>query len=136
MYEGTEDKKRYLRRYLDAENMIRCLEEDLERERAAFLLRSQAYDDMPHSSGTNNADLSNMAAKMDEILMEIRRELDRKYAIRREIIHRLSSMQNEREECVLWYRYLMGLKWEEIAERMGYDLRFVYRIHGSALQHF
>ena len=136
MYEGSEDKKRYLRRYLEAEQLVRCLEEDLERERAAFLLRSQAYDDMPHSSGTNGADLANMAAKLDEILMEIRRELDRKHAIRKEILRRMRKMQNEREECVLYYRYIIGLKWEEIAERMGYEERWIYKIHGSALQQF
>lgn len=136
MCESIEDKKRYLRRYMDSERMIHCLEEDLEAERQAYMLRAQTYDGMPHGSGGNGADLANMAAKLDGILMSIRRELDRKYAIRSEILRRMRRMQNEREECVLYYRYIIGLKWEEIAGRMDYEVSNIYKIHGSALQHF
>ena len=136
MCESTENKKRYLRRYLEAEYYIRCLEEDLNMEISAYTLRSQRFDDMPHASGSNSADLANMAVKFDEMMAEIRREVARKYAIKQEIITRINRMDNEREKSVLYYRYIHGLEWDEIGKRMYYSVKHVQRIHGSALLHF
>lgn len=136
MCDSIEAKKKYLRRYLDAAIKIRCLEEDLRVELSTYALRAQSYDDMPHASGSNGADLANMAVKFDEMMAEIRREVARQYAIKEEIIKRLNHMHNEREETVLYYRYIMGKKWEDVAKIMHYDISTVFLIHGSALQHF
>lgn len=35
---------------------------------------------------------------------------------------------------VLEYRYLMGLSWEEVADKMGYTERHVHRLHKKALK--
>ena len=34
---------------------------------------------------------------------------------------------------VLYRRYIINQKWEEIAVQMHLDLRWIYRIHGSSL---
>ena len=34
---------------------------------------------------------------------------------------------------LLEYRYINGKKWEEIALMMGYDYRYILKIHGKAL---
>ena len=40
------------------------------------------------------------------------------------------------EQRVLRLRYLWGLNWKEIGEKMGYNERQPQRIHGSALNNF
>ena len=37
-------------------------------------------------------------------------------------------------QTVLEKRYLCFQSWEQIAVEMGYDLRWLYRIHGKALE--
>ena len=69
-------------------------------------------------------------------------ELERRYVERlRETIRLLTAIEDgidalpdERHRLVLRMRYIDGLGWEEIAERIGYTLRWVTNIHGLALE--
>lgn len=45
-------------------------------------------------------------------------------------------MEDEREKDLLTYRYLEGLKWEEVAVRMKYSWRKIHYLHSDALEHF
>ena len=45
-------------------------------------------------------------------------------------------MQDETEKTVLRLRYIHWLRWEQIADRMGYGWTHVHRIHGRALTNF
>ena len=46
----------------------------------------------------------------------------------------ISSVPNPAQREVLTRRYIIGQRWEDIAECMSYNLRHVYKIHGAALQ--
>lgn len=37
-------------------------------------------------------------------------------------------------KVIMTMRYLEGMKWEEIAYRIGYSIQAVYKIHGQALK--
>lgn len=39
-----------------------------------------------------------------------------------------------REALLMELRYLEGLSWDKVADRLGYEQRKVYRIHGVALE--
>ena len=39
-----------------------------------------------------------------------------------------------REALLMELRYLEGLSWGKVADRLGYEQRQVYRIHGAALE--
>ena len=45
-------------------------------------------------------------------------------------------MKSENEKDVLFYRYIKGLEWYEIAEILKYSERWIHKIHGKALVHF
>lgn len=51
----------------------------------------------------------------------------------RTLIHRLTD---ERYKTVLTEYYLNHKTWEQVADCMNYDLRYVYKVHGRALQAF
>ena len=51
------------------------------------------------------------------------------------ISHRISELDNEDERDVLFYRYIKGLRFWEIAQKMDYSEEWIYKLHGRALQH-
>ncbi|MEG2261787.1 MAG: DUF1492 domain-containing protein [Raoultibacter sp.] len=63
---------------------------------------------------------------------EIDRFVDLKTAIRNAIV----CVENRNEELLLRLRYIEFLSWDEIAEKMGFDERYVHKIHADALNNF
>ena len=45
------------------------------------------------------------------------------------------QIKNEDENDVLFYRYIKGLRWWEISEKMDCSERWVHKLHGRALGH-
>ena len=46
----------------------------------------------------------------------------------------IAKVSDPSHRVLLELRYLGGNTWEEIALKMGYDVRWIYRLHGRALQ--
>ena len=53
-----------------------------------------------------------------------------------DIARRIKKLRSRNEDDVLFYRYIKGMEWYEIAEIMSYSERQIHRIHGKALDHF
>lgn len=53
-----------------------------------------------------------------------------------DLINKIESMKDESEKDLLTYRYINGLKWQEIANKMGYSLQHIHRIHKKAVCNF
>lgn len=132
--EENEKKKEYLRRYHAAELAEREIREEIDDLRMNKMFPALIQDGMPHESSC--MDLSEYAAQLDELLTELKDQMEQRIRIRREITQRIEAMQDETEKTVLRLRYIHWLRWEQIAERMGYSLRNITKIHGKALAHF
>lgn len=132
--EENEKKKEYLRRYHAAELAEREIREEIDDLRMNKMFPALIQDGMPY--GSSSGDLSAYAAQLDELLVELKDQMEKRIRIRREITRKIESMQDETEKTVLRLRYIHWLKWEQIAERMGYSLRNITKIHGKALAHF
>lgn len=72
--------------------------------------------------------------KVLEIDAEINREIDELQTVRQEIRAALNQLEDENLEMLMEYRYIDGLTWERIAEKMDYSRQWVFRLHGKALQ--
>lgn len=132
--EENEKKKEYLRRYHAAELAEREIREEIDDLRMNKMFPALIQDGMPH--GSSCGDLSAYAAQLDELLVELKDQMEKRIRIRREITRKIESMRDETEKTVLRRRYIQWLRWEQIAERMGYSLRNITKIHGKALAHF
>ena len=64
----------------------------------------------------------------------IRKRFDRIQSFRK-VQAAIEEIEDETEKDLLTYRYLKGMKWEEIAVEMGYSWRAVHKIHSRALEH-
>ena len=128
--------KEYLQRYKDTQREI----EDLDYRMAQLRLKYAApsainYSDMPKAHNTEH-DLSDYMAKMDEMTNYMISKYTRLRGIEVDIYLRLDRIEKQEERELLRFRYIDNMTWEQIASRMGFDVRHIYRIHGCALQHF
>ena len=129
----NEIKKEYLREYREHVQRIKRIEAELEELRAMKTAISVNNDGMPHGSG--QSDLSGYAAELDRLERGLLQERGQRFTGYKEISGRIKSLSSENERDVLFYRYIKGLAWWEIAKQMGYSERHVTRIHGEALEH-
>lgn len=132
--EENEKKKEYLRRYHAAELAEQEIREEIDDLRMNKMFPALIQDGMPH--GSSCGDLSAYAVQLDELLIELKDQMEKRIKIRREITEKIEAMQDETEKTVLRLRYIHWMQWEQIADRMGYSIRNITKIHGKALAHF
>ena len=130
----NEIKKEYLWRYRQHVRKLSRIEAELEELRTMKTAISINNDGMPRGSG--QSDMSNYAAELDQLEHELIRERDKRVTGYKDISNRIKELNSENERDVLFYRYIKGLAWWDIAEKMGYSERHITRIHGEALAHF
>lgn len=129
----NEKKKLFLKSYMQAKHDVSRLEMQLAELRLNKLTPSMVPDDgMPHASGIS--DLSDYAARVDELERELLQKRYRRIRAFQKVQAAIEVMENDREKELLTYRYLQGMKWEEIAVKMGYSWQHVHKIHASALK--
>lgn len=130
----NDRKKEYLRGYQMHVRRIHRIEMELKEVRIMRASMSANNDGMPHGSG--QSDLSGYAAELDRLERELISERYNRIVAYKDIARRIKRLRSENEKDVLFYRYIAGLDWWEIAEKMRYSERQVHRYHGKALAHF
>ena len=95
---------------------------------------SVVNDGMPH--GSSHSDLSDYAAILDEQIDLLKEERLERVRCYQKIERQIRQMENEDEQEVLRLRYILGMKWEEVAVKMNYSYRRTLDIHGKALLSF
>ncbi len=129
----NEKKKQFLMSYLQAKRDVERIELQLAELRLNKLTPSMAPDDgMPHASDIS--DLSEYAAKVDELERELLQRRYKRIRAFKKVQSAIEKMENEQEKTLLTYRYMVGLKWEAIAVKMGYSWQHIHKIHASALK--
>ena len=132
----NDKKKEYLRSYRYHVRRIHRINAEIVELREMKLHPSMKPDDgMPHGSG-GQGDLSGYAAELDEMIRELQRERYLRIKTYQAIARQIKHMKSRNESDVLFYRYISGLGWWEIAEKMGFSERWIYKLHGKALAHF
>lgn len=129
----NEKKKEYLWQYQKAVRRINRIECELEEIRAMRGSISINNDGMPHGSG--QSDLSGYAAELDMLERELIEERYNRIILYKDIAGRIKFLKSKNESDVLFYRYIKGLEWWEVAEKMKYSERHITRLHGKALVH-
>lgn len=130
----NEKKKEYLRSYLIHVRRIRRIEAELAELRSMKGAGAVKMDGMPHGSG--QGDLSGYAAELDRLEQNLLRERYHRVLAYKEISEQIKALKSENEKDVLFYRYIAGLDWWEIAEKLQYSERWIHKLHGRALSHF
>lgn len=132
--EENEQKKEYLKSYRRAIKREQDILDEIQRLRLDKMFPSVVNDGMPR--GSSHSDLSDYVAILDEQIELLKKERLEKVRCYQKIERQIRQMENEDEQEVLRLRYILGLKWEEVAVKMGYSWKQTHRIHSSALQNF
>lgn len=130
--EENEKKKKYLRQYKKHGRKIKCIEAEIEALRSMKLYPSKGIDGMPHSH--NNSDLSKYAAELEEKENELYLEGVEQVKSYKEISAAIKELEEEDERDVMTLRYIAGMDWWKIAKEMDCSERWVYELHGKALE--
>ena len=127
--------KDYLKdiRKLDLE--IQTLQEQISllRENAEGL-RAMELSDMP--KGGKGKDLSDYVAEIADLQMVCVQHVSELIMKKQEAIERIMSIDGSEVRNVLLLRYIQCKEWDEIADKLQYNLRTIFRLHGEALKEF
>lgn len=129
--EENEQKKEYLKSYRRAIKREQDILDEIQRLRLDKMFPSVVNDGMPH--GSSHSDLSDYIAILDEQIDLLKEERLEKVRCYQKIERQIRQMENEDEQEVLRLRYILGMKWEEVAVKMDYSWRQIHRIHSAAL---
>lgn len=127
-----EEKIRILKRYkiIDIETESLCDERKDWFEYATKI--NPELSDMPRANSNNDKiqlaveKMTEIDAKLNELLCD---KVEEKYKIEQAI----NGIDDDTTRVLLRYRFINGYTMEEVAEKMGYDLRWLYRIYKKAI---
>lgn len=128
----NELKIRYLSRYRRLNQRIDRLLEEQSRWREMALKITPVLSQTP-GGGESGSPIERPMDKVLEIDEEINREIDELQTVRQEIRAALNQLEDENLKLLMEYRYIDGLTWEQIAEKMDYSRQWVTSLHGTAL---
>lgn len=80
-------------------------------------------------------DDSGIVNKMNKII-EMEKDLNELCNFQIKLSGAIDKLENTNERAVLRLRYILNQTWEEIAEKMGYSLMNIHRVHKKALENF
>lgn len=122
-----------------------CQIPQAEREIRTILLQRDHYmalatsctaptDAMPSVKGMHKSQVESAALELSRLSDELGERLSAYVDQCKTVQAVIDALPKPRHKEVLTLRYICGLKWETIAERMGYaDTRSIYKLHGWAL---
>lgn len=85
-------------------------------------------------SGLISDKMADMIYNLDKLTEYIKKQIETLYAKKTEVISVIELVDDINYYHVLHLRYIQYKKWETIACELGYDYRYVLKLHGRALQ--
>ena len=128
----NDRKKTYLRAYRKHGKRIKRIESEIEEIRNMKMYPSSINNGMPH--GSNQSDLSSYVVALQEREDELYQEGVKQVQTYKDIEYRINKLENQDERDVMFYKYIKGFTWWQIAQLMEYSESWIYELHGRALK--
>lgn len=84
----------------------------------------------------DDSGIVNRMNKVIELENKIKNKLYKLNDFQQKLLSELEKIENIDEKILMESRYILNLKWENIADKIGYSLSQTYRIHGKILENF
>ena len=125
--------KERLRRYIWLKQECRQLQAYLDRIMADMsTVTSPRLTGMPHSNEPRGLD--DIVVRYEEIASKYEKRLRQYQRETLAIEDAIKNVEDPMLRIILRYKYIEGLKWETIADIVGYSRRWVLLRHGEALK--
>ena len=122
--------KEFLQQGWHIEQRIEKRKDERERLMAKLTSGVQQLSGMPRGGVHDWTDTAIRIAELDKMLMA---DIDCLVTLKADICKAIDAVEDIRYRRLLELRYRNYESWEQIAVDMGYDIRWVYRLHGEAL---
>lgn len=127
--------KEYLKRIARSEANIKAKRERLAVMREMSVgIGSPEMSDMPKNPNHGTSRMEEAVVRMITLEQEIRRDEERLRTDKTAALDLIGRIPNPEYQTVLISRYFKNESWESIAEAMFYTERWIYKLHGWALQ--
>ena len=128
--------KEYLRQIAVLDAKINRRQKEVEELKTlATHITTTAEGDMVQSSGSMDR-MAGIVARWVDLEAEIGQMIDHLVEVKHRIIGEIHQLEDARYIQLLEMRYVDMDTFEQIAVNMQYDIRWIYRLHGFALQEF
>lgn len=128
----SQEKKRYLQRYLDLDREIALLFEELTRYKALSTRMTPVMSAAPMGSALEDR-LQASVDRIAEVEDEINQKIDEWVSVRDNIVSVIDTVGDPRLRTLLVSKYVRGKTYDQIAQEMHYSWRHVMRLHNQAL---
>jgi len=125
-------KIRWLNRAFYAEKAAKAWKDKYQRNKALAQRISGGLASSGARSGTNATE--DALIRLSETEQKTRAKINELIQIQEEIADKIMQIDDNELQAVLVYRYLNCMTFEQIAEKMNYDVRTVRRKHVKALE--
>lgn len=129
--EVNQKKKNYLRSYQKHSRRVKRIDEEIKEIKSMKMYPSLNNDGMPH--GNNNSDLSQYAVILEKKENELYQEGVKQVQTYTDIGSRIAKVEDEDQRDVLFYRYIKGMEWWQVANTMHFSESWIHELHGRAL---
>jgi hypothetical protein len=126
--------KQYLSQAYRIDQRINSKLEQIVSLRALAAKATSTLSDTPPSGTRNVHSMEDTIAKMVDLENEINADINTLVDLKREFVFIIKKISNPEYQTLLELRYLCFKTWEQIAVEMGYDLRYIHKLHGKALE--
>ena len=124
--------KDYLKEHIDKLAEADQLKDEL--DSLYIMLKSPAITGMPSAHPADKDKIGSVVAKIEEKEARYLGKLNVIYDEEKEIEKAIESLKDARERTVMRYRYISGLKWEEICVKAHYSWQHIHGLHADALK--
>lgn len=128
--------KAYLRRYrammARRDSLQRAIDEAYDRATSCTQKLKAVHVDGGNAAYDRMAEDVIKVADSTEQLKAVMDQIDREL---QEILRAIDAVPDEMQKTILTLRYIEGLGWTEIQERLHYEERHIFMIHGRGLWH-
>ena len=94
---------------------------------------TSTYTGMPHSPNRGSQTMANTIDRIIDLQNEINQDIDELVDLKTEIRTVIDAVAETDLRLILEERYLNWKSWEQIAVSLGYNLRYLHRLHRHAL---
>lgn len=94
---------------------------------------TSTISDTPPSGSRNVKTMESIVVKIVDLENELNEDIDTLVDLNREIVGIIKKIDNPEFQTLLELRYLCFHSWERVAVEMGYDLRYIHKLHHKAL---
>lgn len=127
----NQDKIKYLRGYRNNEREIERLREEIVQAKALSKKVTVSFDGVGGSNGEDKLQVA--VERIISLQNGLTAQVIRRVNLRKGIECAIQTVDDERLQQLLKYRYINGLTWESIAVCMHYSWQHLHKLHRKAL---